>query len=153
MLDMTKLAFDVVDDKNSIREASKIVLDYIKSKCNLVDEQTLFDVKIIINEILTNSKRYGCSLRKDCKTGIKNMANIVVGISGNKELYLIVQDYGKGFNYSLVLNKCTDIELCIKDIKESGRGMLIVKNLSDRVTFNKKGNKIVVIKKLDKDIV
>jgi serine/threonine-protein kinase RsbW len=76
---------------------------------------------------------------------------IVVGVvHKNKEMFLIVEDFGIGYNYSEILNKCSNIDKCVDTIKECGRGILIVKSLCDNVKFNRQGNKIVILKKLKK---
>jgi serine/threonine-protein kinase RsbW len=142
---MSKIVFDVLDDLHSIRKAVCTAVNFIKSECTNISDSNVFDIKIILNEILTNSIRHGCRNDFNC------IANVVIGITLNHEVFMIIKDYGNGFDHLSAYNKCENLDLCIDNIQESGRGILIIKNLSDRVKFNKKGNKIVVIKKLLKN--
>jgi serine/threonine-protein kinase RsbW len=68
----------------------------------------------------------------------------------DSRIILAVEDQGSGFNYSCFLDdSCRNEDLYeLNDIKESGRGILIVKNLCDEIRFNKKGNRIIIVKRI-----
>ncbi|MEN8905797.1 MAG: ATP-binding protein [Clostridiales bacterium] len=139
---MCKLVFSVFRDLHGIRKAVHATVNFIKSNYSNVSDNFIFEVKIILNELLSNSMRY--SYRND----LNCIATVIVGITFDMKIYIVIKDYGDGFDYMKIFNKCEDIDLCIDSIKESGRGILLVKNLSDDIKFCNKGNKIVIIKKL-----
>ena len=76
-----------------------------------------------------------------------------IGITENGYAFFIIEDEGEGFDFKSFIEKDFEIEdtVDIKHLKESGRGVLIVKKLCDKLKFNEKGNKAVVLKKLNQD--
>lgn len=73
--------------------------------------------------------------------GNQNDRNKLVTIKITCEPSLIhvqIQDEGKGFNFSNIENP-----ILTKNLKkESGRGIYIIKSLSDSLIYNEKGNEI-----------
>jgi len=123
-----------------------LVVDVIIGKlivlCCNEEESFLYDTKLILNELITNAIMHGnkCNEEKDVK--------IMVAILNEKYVFLSIRDEGEGFCYEKVaIKKEMDLSDC-GCLSENGRGMQIVRCLCDRVKFNKKGNKIVVIKRI-----
>lgn len=116
------------------------IVDFILDRYGPVRDDILFEIKVILNELLLNAIIHG---NKEDKT---KRVKVRTGID-NDFVYFIIEDEGEGFNFncSSQPEECLDIS----DLKESGRGILIVKNLCDKVKYNTKGNKIVVLKKLN----
>ena len=54
------------------------------------------------------------------------------------ELEVLIEDEGEGFNRSILQNPTTTENIR----KESGRGIFIIENLTDKIEFNEKGNRI-----------
>lgn len=121
---------------NSINNIIKFIVEHHGP----LKDDVLFDIKVILNELLLNAVVHG---NKEDKS---KQVKVRTGID-NDFVYFIIEDEGEGFN----INCCSQPEdlFDIMDMKENGRGILIVKNLCDRVKYNTKGNKIVVLKKLD----
>ena len=74
----------------------------------------------------------------------------MAGITANGYCYFVIEDEGDGFTKYDNQSCCTGI-VDIDDLynlKESGRGILIVNSLCDKVKFNKRGNKVVILKKV-----
>jgi serine/threonine-protein kinase RsbW len=75
------------------------------------------------------------------KHGNKNDQNKTVSIGIDcdlKEINVLIEDEGEGFD----INEVKDPTL-IENLKnESGRGIFIIKNLSDKLEYNEKGNRI-----------
>jgi serine/threonine-protein kinase RsbW len=100
----------------------------------------LFEIKVVLDELLQNAIIHGNN--KDSSKQVK----IRTGIN-NSHVYFIVEDEGEGFESNCIGQSESILDIC--DLKESGRGILIVKSLCDSVKFNSRGNKIVVLKRLD----
>ncbi|TYQ15091.1 UNVERIFIED_CONTAM: serine/threonine-protein kinase RsbW [Acetivibrio alkalicellulosi] len=110
-----------------------------------IDQDTLFEVKVILNELMQNALNHGN--KKDIAKVIKVQVNIIE----NNMLCIVIEDEGEGYNFRYlmeVIEKPQENLLEICDLKENGRGLMLVKSLSDKILFNDKGNKIEVLKKL-----
>jgi serine/threonine-protein kinase RsbW len=111
-----------------------------------IEEYTLFELKVILNELILNAIKHGN--KNDCSKPIK----VLAGLTKSDNAVVLVEDSGKGFDYNCIMNSNQDgseiDDIC--NLKETGRGILIVKNLSNRMKYNYKGNRVIVIKKLYK---
>lgn len=124
----------------SIKDISKEILDYIKNIVPQVDGEDLFDLRLILNELLVNAVIHGN----------KNVENKHISIELEiKEGPIIIgtiTDEGSGFNYRPFLKKHTyQKDDCLV---ESGRGITIVHSLSDKISFNAQGNTIQFYKRM-----
>ena len=75
------------------------------------------------------------------KHGNKNDANKQVSIivdCSKREMDIQIEDEGEGFDISKVENPIMKENIN----KESGRGIFIIKNLSDKIEYNEKGNRV-----------
>lgn len=124
---------------NVCNTVNKIV-DFILECHGPLKEDVLFEIKVILNELLQNAIRHGNN--EDSSKQVKIRAGI-----DNSFVYFIIEDEGKGFDINCYGQTEDLINIC--EMKENGRGILIVKNLCDRVKYNSKGNKIVVLKSID----
>lgn len=124
----------------NIRNSINNIVDFILECHGLLREDALFEIKVVLDELLQNAIIHGN--KQDSSKQVK----IRAGISNNY-VYFIVEDEGEGFKSNCIGQSESILDIC--DLKESGRGILIVKNLCDSVKFNSRGNKIVVLKRLD----
>ncbi len=130
---------------SNIGEAGKLIdnaLHYIESYISCSDE-FMFDTKVILSELIQNAIKHGngCNSNK--------YVELAIHIE-NEHIFITVKDEGEGYNYKRLIkdNKNREnqfIELCCQ--KETGRGILIVDNLCEKLVFNKEGNQITAIKK------
>lgn len=130
---------------SSIHSVVKDVVCYFKTYYGTMDECTLFELRVILNELVLNAVKHG-NKEDDGKCVV-----IVAGITKNEDIFLVVKDAGEGYDYKCIMQQYENLEdslIDISDIKETGRGILIVKSLCDRIRFNKKGNKVMVVKKM-----
>ena len=94
----------------------------------IYDEEVSFDIKLIIQELLMNGVVHGNGLNRD--------KYVSLGIDYSSHcLRIQVQDEGPGIDVE---------EDCGTNMKCNGRGLQIVRALSDGVQLN--GNEIIVIK-------
>ena len=122
----------------------KSVIEYLYSIYGPLNECLLFEIKVILNELILNAIKHGN------KQDDNKFVEISVQIKNYRDLFIIIEDNGEGYNYNdvLAMPVCTGSTEKICDLKETGRGLLIVKNLCDEIKFNEKGNKIIVVKSI-----
>ena len=99
-----------------------------------------FQAHLCIHEMLSNAIRHGNKFDADKKV-------IALYKVTMEALSISVIDEGDGFDYMDLPDPLTEENL----IKDHGRGLFLVKNYMDDVTFNKKGNRIMAIKYLKQD--
>lgn len=131
----------ITSDVGNIGVVVKDVLDSVKGLCRNNEECFIYDLKVILNELILNAIKHGN--KEDSNKSIK----ISVALIGTEYLLLQVKDEGNGYSYccdNSAGSDCTDID----SLMESGRGMTIVRCLCDKLKLNKKGNKILILKKL-----
>lgn len=111
-------------------------LNFIRNECRINDEIELFEIKVILNELVLNGIMHGN--REDRKKSVK----VHLSLKEDDHIYITVEDEGPGYDYKQV------IESCELSMKETGRGILIVRELSERLIFNNAGNRITVVKRV-----
>lgn len=111
-------------------------LNFIRNECRINDEIELFELKVIMNELVLNGIMHGN--REDRKKSVK----LHLALKEDDHIYITVEDEGSGYDYKQV------IESCELSMKETGRGILIVRELSERLIFNNAGNRITVVKRV-----
>jgi serine/threonine-protein kinase RsbW len=136
---MSKLIFEIPAELCNIKTAVIKVVKHLKNIIPICDEE-IFDIRVILNELIINSIQHSEANDENIR--------IICGISEKKFLYLIIEDRGCGYNKEEVIICSSSIEGKINEMKESGRGLLIVRGLCDKLKTNRKGNKVVVLKKL-----
>lgn len=110
----------------------KNILDEIINKVNRVicDENIIFDVKLILSELVANSIIHGN------KQDEGKIVNVYIKIQ-DELIRIEVTDEGNGIDYNID-------EYDPMDLKIGGRGLVIVDGLSDE--FYIKKNKVISIK-------
>lgn len=134
----------IVSSLNSVGTAVRDVIGNIKAKYGPLEDCTQFELTVVLNELVLNAIKHGNKEDENKKVKIK------AGVTHNGFACLIVEDEGCGYDHDCMCRRkaCYEDDDDICDVLESGRGILIVKNLCDQVKVNEKGNKIVVLKKL-----
>ncbi|NMW85339.1 ATP-binding protein [Peptoniphilus sp. AGMB00490] len=96
------------------------------------DQEKLFDIKVILNELVVNGAMHGNEEDLNKKVCLKLLLD-------EKSLKIIVKDEGRGVDFDTSLYDCTK-KNC------NGRGLLIVEALTDQLILNK--NEVIAIKNL-----
>lgn len=126
------------------RPPKKLVIKSDVSELRKVEE---FLINIFIEYNLENkyfNKIYLCiseAVINAIKHGNKNDLNKQVSIiaeCNNEEINIQIEDEGEGFDIRNVNNPTLKENIN----KESGRGIFIIKNLSDKIEYNEKGNQV-----------
>jgi len=130
----------------SINFIQNEVLRGLRENCGRIADDILFEMRIIINELMINAVKYGCEQEYD------KHVEVMAGVYLDELAVITFEDEGAGFDYKSILQKELNQlnQCCICDLDENGRGMLIVSRLCDRIRFNRKGNKVTILKKINR---
>ena len=132
---MKRAFIDIASEDANIKKVSSEIVDKLAPLG--VDKERLFDIRLCVEEALRNAIVHGN--RGDKKKRVKITYNIE-----ESAITVEVEDGGKGFDP----RKLPDPASGNNVMKESGRGVYLIKKLMDKVDFNKKGNKIRMEKRL-----
>ncbi|MFC4098427.1 ATP-binding protein [Paenibacillus xanthanilyticus] len=122
--------FNNTDDLTCVRESlSKLARDLFDDLGGLVE--------IALSEALQNAVNYG-----DRNTIVTVRAALV----NHRRLVVRIKSIGPGFDAEAYLQKANRFEWVEEEFKESGRGLMIICSVFDRVRFNKKGTDFLLIK-------
>jgi serine/threonine-protein kinase RsbW len=123
---------DILKTKNIINKIVNIL------ETMNINDNNVFEIKVILNELINNAVIHGNKRNKEKKIYIK------LGKCGNN-VWLIVSDEGKGIDDQIPCKKHFE---SVDELCEHGRGLCIVKALCETFKINLYGNKIVVLKSL-----
>lgn len=112
--------------KNFLDSAMKDLNPFIR------DQEKLFDIKVILNELVVNGAMHGNEEDLNKKVCLKLILD-------RDSLKIIVKDEGRGVDFDTSLYDCTQ-KRC------NGRGLLIVEALTDQLILN--DNEVIAIKNL-----
>ncbi|WDV46255.1 ATP-binding protein [Clostridiaceae bacterium M8S5] len=116
---------------SSIEDAKKVLYTVNKEIAKLINNNMLlFEIRIILDELVYNSIKHGNKYDENKKVNIK------IEITKN-QIKMQVCDEGEGI-------KCDKNRYNPLDFKECGRGIVLVKGLSDE--FKIEGTKAISIK-------
>jgi len=122
-------------DSRHIRESSSKILKDVESYG--IGEKAAFEIKLCIEEAVRNAIVHGN--KSNPKRQVRLSYWVKEGV-----LNIEIEDEGTGFNHELVKDPTKEENL----LRNSGRGVHLIKKLMDSVEYNAKGNKISMAKKL-----
>ena len=125
--------FEIPSDPKYIKRASSKLLGALK-KLKL-SKETLFDIRLSLEEAVINAIKYGNGLDK-------SLPVVISYAFSDGKLELTVRDQGKGFNYRTTPDPRSEMNI----LKHGGRGIFLIRNLMDEVKYNDSGNEIKMIK-------
>lgn len=120
------------------------MIDCLQKNYGEMDDDTLFDLKVIINEVLINAILHGNN--QDAAKSVK----IDAGLTDDGSVFMIIEDEGVGYDYGEICRGHKAYPMDPFDLIESGRGMKIVIGLCEKVKVNKRGNKVIIVKRIGK---
>lgn len=93
----------------------------------LHDEKTLYDLRLIVTELMVNGVRHG---------NMENFNKLIslCAVLSDDKVTIKVKDQGSGIK----VHKCS----CSDFTKTNGRGLFIVEHIADKIIYNK--NEVVV---------
>lgn len=131
-----KLVIEVPGEIKYIKDVSSKILKLLSSYG--IDDDGLFDIRLCVEEALRNAVEHGNNCDKKCSAKISCWVD-------NGEVNIKVEDKGRGYDPDLVPDPTDGDNL----MKNSGRGVYLIKKLMDTVKFNKAGNVITMMKRIE----
>lgn|SRR5690554_2048350 len=133
-MDVRAMDFNFSGSVCSDLDLVKGFIDKIMKKLNRIIDNgdTIFDIKLILNELVINGVFHG----NECED--TKCVNLSLEIRNNR-IIIEVEDEGEGIDYDFTSYNPLDL-------KCGGRGLLLVKGLSDELIVDQ--NRITAIKKL-----
>jgi len=126
-MDSIKVHFPSLDENIRIVES---FIDNAKEKFNL-DDDIYGNIMVAVTESVNNAIRHGN--KNDKKK------NVYLSLSLNENLIkFIIKDEGSGFDYHNLPDPTAPENID----KPSGRGIFLMKHLSDEVTFKNEGSEV-----------
>ena len=126
-MDSIKVQFPSLDENIRIVES---FIDNAKEKFNL-DDDIYGNIMVAVTESVNNAIRHGN--KNDKKK------NVYLSLSLNENLIkFIIKDEGNGFDYHNLPDPTAPENID----KPSGRGIFLMKHLSDEVTFKNEGSEV-----------
>lgn len=135
---------NIASELSNVRFVVEELISCLLHNCGELCEEVLFDLKVILNEVLVNAILHGN--HGDESKRVK----IDAGITEKDDVFLIIEDEGSGYDFEGICEKHKPAVTDLDDMIESGRGIMIVKGLCDKVKVNRKGNKIIILKRIEK---
>jgi serine/threonine-protein kinase RsbW len=111
------------------------VENLVEKVCQIVDiqEDAYGNVLIAVTEAVNNAICHG--------NNQNNTLTIEVAVGDSTNAFCFkIKDQGKGFDY----NNLPDPTAPENILKENGRGIFLMRNLSDEVSFNEAGNEVII---------
>lgn len=96
-----------------------------------IDEALFGKIQLAVNEAVTNAIIHGNEENESKKVSVNAQIN-------NNEIEITVKDEGSGFNPSVLPNPTNEKQL----LKQSGRGVFLIKQYADAVSFEKRGTQV-----------
>lgn len=100
-------------------------------------ERDEFCVRLALEEALTNAIRHGNKLDPQKKVYVRSTVR-------GKQITIEIEDEGDGFDPGAVPDPTTPEFIG----RPNGRGVLLINSFMDEITYNKKGNRVVMTKTL-----
>ena len=131
-----KKKFQVPSELSQVQKTSEQALDFLKPLG--LDDASVFDIRLCLEEALVNAIKYGNRQQKDLQVFVD------VEVEGNA-IRIRVEDQGSGFPHEQ-LPDCTEGE---NKLLNHGRGVYLMRQLMDEVSYNDKGNSLLMVKLLN----
>lgn len=130
-----KKKFQVSSDLSKVQGVGGEVLDLLKPL--RLDKAVIFDIRLCLEEALINAMKHGSGLDKS------KFVTLDVEYD-NEKVEIAVEDQGRGFDPEK-LKDCTHEDNLYR---ETGRGVHLIQKLMDKVQYNAKGNRVLMVKYL-----
>ena len=128
-----KIEIEIENDSHLLKEVSKELISTLKEKN--VAEEVIFDVHVGFEEALRNAMIHGN------KSHPKKKVKIETEIT-DEWVMIIVEDEGTGFDLESLPDPTIEENL----LKESGRGVYLIRHLMDDVRYELGGRRVVMKK-------
>ena len=134
----TKKEFQIPSDLSEVQKTSAKVLSFLKPAA--LSDACLFDIRLCLEESLINAIKYGNVLKKELKV------RLAVEYDDQK-VKIEVEDQGRGFDP----RKLKDCTKRANLLRNRGRGVYLIHQLMDKVQYNARGNRLLMVKSFKKE--
>ena len=131
----SKKSISVPSETRYIRKVSTRILGALAHLS--LDDGRIFDIKLCIEEAVRNAIVHGNHSDKRLSVRVAYWVE-------DSNLSIEVEDEGAGYDHVSVADPTASPHI----LKNSGRGVYLIKKLMDSVTYNDVGNKITMVKNL-----
>ncbi len=131
--DLFGLSLKIPSDLSRIEEAVELVSGQCV-KMGLGRRTASFNLRVALSEALANAILYGN------KMDVKKSVNVTAEAAGEK-ISVRVVDEGLGYDPAAVPDPTTPERIKLTD----GRGLFLIRNLVEEVTFSERGNAICMV--------
>lgn len=128
----------IIINSNTEKIYETIEAVLVQLSARRIPADLFYDIKLILSELFVNAFIHGNKQDPSKKITVQYFI-------GEKKLILSIGDEGSGFDYKNMRDPAADENI----VKMSGRGLFLVKHLSDGINFNEKGNVITIEKIID----
>lgn len=119
---------------------SAVVKKMVKLFDSLFSCQELkFNLELAVREMLANAVEHGCSSVSSASKSAEELIILIVLKIKNGEFFITVKDPGSGFDWENFDFKTLPL------LAEDGRGLKMIKTVSDRLIFNSSGSQITAV--------
>ena len=119
----------------NVKSALNDILDFLDKYAPSISPSDKSEIRLIFSELLCNAVIHGNN--EDSNKKVCLSVDIIDDV-----LHATVCDEGAGFNYDDMLSEKTEYD----EYNETGRGIQLVRSLTDHLYFNSSGN-IIFFKK------
>jgi serine/threonine-protein kinase RsbW len=92
----------IPSELSAVGNTVKEVLKYLHTVCCDIDESILFDIKVILNELIINAIMHG-NLQEPSK-----FVKVYAEVSEGDCVFITIEDEGEGYDYKCLQSKCID---------------------------------------------
>ena len=124
---------EIPSDIGYIKKVSHELLEHLKEKG--VDESIQFDIRLAVEEAVRNAIEHGNNYDKELSVLIRYSLDA-------KKIIVCIEDKGEGFHLKSVPDPRREDNL----LQEGGRGVFLIQKLMNKVKYNKKGNRVTMVK-------
>jgi len=124
---------EIPSDIGYIKKVSHELLEHLKR--HGIDRSVQFDVRLAVEEAIRNAIEHGNNYNKELPVLIRYIVD-------SEKITVDVKDKGKGFHLKNVPDPREEDNL----FEEGGRGVFLIHKLMDKVTYNKRGNRVTMTK-------
>lgn len=129
---MDKLEFSIASEIGNIVKVENFI-DYFTDIYN-VEPEIFGKISLCVIESVNNAILYGNKL------DLTKYVRFTV-YAENRRLYIAVKDEGEGFDYTYIPDPTLPENL----VKDAGRGLYLMKTLSDELIFEDGGSKVTMV--------
>lgn len=123
----------IPSDIKYIRKVSSEIENFLKEK--KIDEIFFFDIRLSVEEAVKNAIIHGNNNNKKLSVAISYFLE-------NDKFRVEIEDEGPGFDPKKVPVPTLEENL----LKAGGRGVFLIEKLMDEVKYNRRGNKVTMVK-------